>query len=265
MLIETGFIIILPAVWINYNYYMKDYSINNRDIRSVPASEQLKIKQKLRLTYLLKGLKKWCFKTNLLLAALLVGALFIPAGHAVAEAIGMSVIATPHIGYAAGVAYVNVDDPDGSTDRVWIFQPFRLIYTDKIPGGMPYRYWAELYYQEVSLDASSTMIGQFIKQYGVRASMQRKMWQTEAWDSWFGAGLDIADTKYDDRHITDSDGFLISRFEDRKDVEFGVLINFNSEIKLARNVVFSAKVEQIFATDKGIDTLLFSAVFLYRL
>ncbi|NOZ51830.1 MAG: hypothetical protein GXP08_01615 [Gammaproteobacteria bacterium] len=177
----------------------------------------------------------------------------------------MSVIATPHIGYAAGIANVNVGDPDSSTKRVWIFQPFKLIYTDKITSGFPYRYWTELYYQEVSLDASVTDIGQFIKQYGIRVSMQRKMWRTSGWNTWFGAGFDIAQTNYADRHLIDNDGFLTTRFEDREEGEFGVLINFSGEIGLAQNVVFSVKVEQAFVADKGIDTLSLSAVFLYRL
>ncbi len=181
------------------------------------------------------------------------------------EAIDKSVMTAPHIGYAIGVAHVNANDPDGSADRVWIFQPLRLIYTDKITEWFPYRYWAELYYHEVSLDASTTKIGQSIKQYGIRASMQSKIQQTSAWNTWLGAGLDVAATKYDDRHIIDNDGFLTARFDDRKELEFGVLINFNGEINLARNIVFSAKVEQVFAIDKGIDTFSFSVAFLYRL
>ena len=84
-------------------------------------------------------------------------------------------------------------------------------------------------------------------------------------DSWLGAGFDLANTKYEYRQLVQNDGFLTTRFDDRQELEFGVLINFNGEISLARNVVFSAKAEQIFATGDGIDSLSFSAVFLYRL
>jgi len=244
---------------------MEDYSKNNTNIRSVPGMKKYEVKKKVLTNFLLNRIQKWCVTTNLLLPVLMVSTLFIPAGHAYAEAIGMSAIATPHIGYAAGVAYVNVDDPDGPTERAWIFRPFTLVYTDKITTGINYRYWAELYYQEASLDASTSNVGQFIKQYGIRFSMQRNIWKNNDWNSWFGAGLDMANSKYEDRHLVDSAGFLTTRFDDRQELEFGVLINFNGEISLARNVVFSAKAEQVFATGDGIDSLSFSAVFLYRL
>ena len=245
---------------------MEDYTKNNTNIRSVPGIKKYKVNKKVLTNFLLNRIQKWCVTTSLLLPALLVATLFIPTGHAYAEAIGMSAIATPHIGYAAGVAYVNVDDPDGPTDRAWIFRPFTLVYTDKITTGIHYRYWAELYYQETSLDASTTNVGQFIKQYGIRLSMKLKIWKiSDDWHTWFGAGFDIANTNYEDRHLVDDAGFLTTRFDDRNELELGALININGEISLARNVVFSAKAEQVFATGDGIDSLSFSAVFLYRL
>lgn len=204
-------------------------------------------------------------ESALLFLVISVSGLFIPDKFANAEAIGMPFIATPNIGYSVGIANLDIDDPDGTTSRLWIFQPVKVVYTDKITGKLPYRYWLELYYQEGSVDASVTDIGQFVTQYGIRASLQKKMWRSELWQSWLGAGIDLASSRYKNRHLVDSDGFLVTRLDNRNVTNPGILINFSGDTKLARNVTLSARAEQLFSFNNGINLFSVTATFLYRL
>jgi hypothetical protein len=168
---------------------------------------------------------------------------------------------TARFGYALGMARLSIDDPDGATDTVTEVQPITFTYTNWLNGG--YRYWSELYYQQTSLDASTTAIGQDIAQYGLRFSVQRNLPMGDNWTPWLGLGLDLSRSDYSKRHTVDSDGFLLERFSDRDETGLGLVINLVTEWGLRDDWYLSAKLEQIIPLGNGLKATSLSIGVLY--
>ena len=161
-----------------------------------------------------------------------------------------------------GAANVAVDDPDGATQDNWAALPFNLVYTDWLVRDI--RQWTELYYFETSLDADATNIGQNINRYGVRFSLQKNYRVTQSWSPWFGAGVDLSNTRYSTRHTKDSDGYLLQAFDDRDETNVSVLLNVLSEWSLQKDWTIGTKLEQSIATGGDISEFSAALTVLHR-
>lgn len=169
---------------------------------------------------------------------------------------------TAKIGYSAGFVAVSVDDPDGDTESATGGQPAGLIYTDWLFGDI--RHWTELYYYGATLDASSNKIGQDVKRYGLRFSLQKSFRLIEKWAPWFGLGLDVSQAKYTVRYTKTDDGFLDQKFDDRDEVAVSLLVNAISEWSIARNWSVAVKLEQSVPLSSDVTEFLVSGAVLYR-
>jgi hypothetical protein len=169
---------------------------------------------------------------------------------------------TAKIGYSAGYVLVSVDDPDGDTETATGGQPAGLIYTDWLFGD--FRHWTELYYYGANLDASTNKIGQDVKRYGLRFSLQKSFRLIEKWAPWFGLGLDVSQAKYTVRYTKTDDGFLDQKFDDRDEVAVSLLVNAVSEWSIARDWSVALKLEQSVPLSSDVTEFLVSGAVLYR-
>ncbi len=171
----------------------------------------------------------------------------LASSHAMAAAIGMPQ-QTARVGIALGFANFTVDDPDGDSETEWAVRPINFIYTDRAFDS--YRYWAEAFYHDTVLSASTSKIGQEIKQLGVRGSIQKEISRHTLGDSWLGAGLQLSYDDYKNRHTVDNAGFLAQTYSDRSGFESALLINYVLEKNIAGWDV-AGKLEKSIAIGDG--------------
>lgn len=165
-------------------------------------------------------------------------------------------------GYSIGAALVSVDDPVGDTDTVWVLQPVTLIYTARLWSSV--RYWSELYYYQATLEAGLNKVGQDVRRYGTRLSLQKSLRVSPKWLAWFGVGVDISQAKYTSRHSIDSDGFLLETFSDREEIAAAGVINILGEWSLNRDWFIGVKLEQSFPDKGHVKESLATVTLLYR-
>ena len=152
-----------------------------------------------------------------------------------------------------------MDDPDGDSEDEWSARPINFIYTDRAFDS--YRYWAEAFYQDTVLSASTSQIGQEVTQLGVRGSVQREIARHAIGTSWLGAGLQLSYDDYQKRHTIDNAGFLAQTYPDRSGLEPALLINYVFEKKLAGWDV-AGKLEKSIATGDGTSEFTFAVALL---
>ena len=193
------------------------------------------------------------------IVALMALAIYLSSGVVHAAAVGMP----EHVfrlGLAVGGSQISIDDPDGSTADEWSLQPFNLIYVNRINSGL--RFWAEAYYQDTTLSASSENIGQNIQHYGTRFSLQKPVVLGQAWAPWFGVGIQLADVQFEDRHTKDKDGFLLQSFPNRSEFISSLLLNFASEWRIGRRWDAGLKLEQAIPLGEGVTSFSMSVLLL---
>ncbi len=177
---------------------------------------------------------------------------FVVTGNAHGAAIGMPE-STLRVGYGVGLGSLSIADPSGATESKMIVQPLRVIVTDWFRGDI--RYWAEFFYQDATLKATQTQIGQTVNQYGLQLSAQRSFNVIPRWSPWFGVGLDLALNNYSGRHTVASDGFLEARFSNRSETDLGFIFNMVSEMELSQEWGVGCKLEQRFSITGGTEQL----------
>ncbi len=187
------------------------------------------------------------------------GMFFVPQLHAAALGLPDS---TARVGYGMGMARLAVDDPAGSTRDEVVLQPFTLVYSDWLWGGV--RQWAELFFQTAELEADARHIGQEVNQYGVRWSAQFNVPMAPVWVPWLGVGVEVTRAEYERRHTEDDEGFLLTSYRDRDDTGVAVVLHAVSEWALARQWDVAAKLERVQSLGGGVDAWSLGAVLLYR-
>lgn len=196
-------------------------------------------------------------KAKLVSIVVVLGTLM--SNNAMAAAIGMPQ-QTARLGFLLGFANFSVDDPNGDSEDDWAIRPINAVYTDRAFD--KYRYWAEAFYQDTVLSASSTQIGQQVTQLGIRGSIQLEMARHSIGTSWLGTGLQFSYDNYRNRHTIDDAGFLAQTYADRSGLEPALLINYIYEKKLA-GWDLAGKLEKSIAVGDGASELSFSLVVLF--
>ncbi len=152
-------------------------------------------------------------------AVALLGWLFNLTAHA--AAIG-EIERTAKIGVAVSALNLSIEEPDGSADTETEFSPVNFFYTDVFLND--YHYWAEVFYQSATFEASTTNIGQDVKRLGFRLSLQKQFTAGPGWQLLGGVGAYVSKEEFTDRFTKDVDGFLLRRYEDRSENILGGLI-----------------------------------------
>lgn len=182
------------------------------------------------------------------------------ASEANAAAIGLP-DNTARIGYTIGLSRAAIDDPAGATKADVGVKPITLIYTDWLRSGM--RYWAEAYYSRFDLEADASNVGQGVSRLGVRLLLQRNV-HLGQWSPWLGAGVDLSQNRYSNRHTQDNDGFLLNAYADRSETAVGIHVHVVNEWTLTRNWDLIGKAEQLISISGGVTESALSVGVLYR-
>ncbi len=176
-----------------------------------------------------------------------------------ATAIGMPLPAA-RLGFAIGVANLSVNDPIADSDNEWVIRPINLIYTDELISSK--RYWLEAFYQDAVLSASQDQVGQHVKQFGLRASLQQHIGTARVGESWLGGGLQVSHDRFENRHTVDSAGYLAQTYPDRSGLQTGLLLNYVLE-KSVGSWDVAGKVEKNIPISDGVSEFTLSVVFLF--
>lgn len=194
---------------------------------------------------------------------MVIGSFVAMAGPAHAVAIGMPV-QDGRVGITFGSAYFSVIDANGSSHGDWAARPFNLVYSERFGSG--WRHWEELYYQKGSLQATTDLIGQTIKQTGLRMSLQHNINLGPVWTPWFGGGLQFSRDQFHERHTVDAQGYLNQILPNRDESETAVIVNASSEWRMDWDWDIGVKLEHAMPLDskKGVKTSSMSLLFLYR-
>jgi len=124
-------------------------------------------------------------------------------------------------------------DPDGPTVAKGNITPVSAVGI--YDWGRDARIFAHVYYADFTLPASSTNIGQNVKQYGFDGSYQI-MWRlTRNFRPWFGLGLGFANETYTTRHTVVS-GYVPpgGSYPDRTVENFYGVLNASNQWRLSR-------------------------------
>lgn len=170
-----------------------------------------------------------------------------------AAAIGMPE-QTARVGALISMMSPSIDAaPDGPSADDEAFQGGAIVYTDRFSGDA--RYWTEAYLQQAGQPAASGEIGQDVRQIGMRFALQTRVPLLFGWAPWLGAGLDVSQVHYSNRHDVDLGGFLLTRYSDRTEVQPALLLNLTTEWGVTRRWDVVAKVEQMWPLDDGVGGL----------
>ncbi len=187
--------------------------------------------------------------------------LCLVSGPVSAAAIGMPE-RSDRIGLGLGYARLTVEDPAGASAAEWVVRPLNVVYTQ--PASGPYRYWAEAFYQDAVLPASTTDIGQRVRQLGLRASFQRRLGVPTVGSSWLGAGVQLARERFENRHRLDGAGFLAQSYPQRSEFIPALLLNYIVEAGL-NGWDMAVKLEQSLPAGDGSREFSLSVIVLFGL
>jgi hypothetical protein len=169
---------------------------------------------------------------------------------------------TAKFGYAAGIGYVSIDNPKGRKSSTFHALPFNVFYNDWLTDDI--RYWAEAFYYKASMDAKTDRIGQNINHYGLRLTAQKSLRISPLWAPWFGAGIELSQAKYTERHLVDSDGYLLEAFADDKETLLALILNMTNEWPFRRNWAIGAKIEQSIPIQGSLTNSMATLMIVYR-
>jgi hypothetical protein len=186
--------------------------------------------------------------------------LIIVPESADAAALGLPAT-TARIGYAAGPAYVSIDQANSAANGAWAMTQ-SLIYTDWFIAGT--RYWAALRYGQADLDGGVGKIGEQMTFYGARASVQRNVRLATHSAPWLGAGIDTSINRHSNRYTVDEDGYLADRYPSRTTTNVGLVLNATHDWAIGRAFHLSANLEQLFAASDSVRETTLTAAVLYR-
>ncbi len=168
---------------------------------------------------------------------------------------------TARIGYAAGPAYVSIDQANSARNSTWATAQ-SLIYTDWFMAGT--RYWAALRYGQADLDGTVSKIGEHMTFYGARVSIQDNVRFAPGFSPWVGAGLDVSVRRHTRRYTVDSDGYLAEQFPEQTTRSAGLVLNAIQEWAVGRTFHVSASVEQLIDIAERFRETTLAAAILYR-
>lgn len=165
---------------------------------------------------------------------------------------------TARIGYAAGPAYVAIDEAHSAPNKTWSVSQ-SVVYTDWFLAGT--RYWAMLRYQQADFDAGVGKTGAHLTSYGARLSVQNNFRVTENFAPWLGAGIDLSQSRYSKRFNVDMDGYLAETFPTRSTLNTGVVLNATHEWSFGSGFHVSTQLEQLLSVnDSVLETTLWASL-----
>lgn len=164
-----------------------------------------------------------------------------------------------------GYGLYTVNDPDGKTaganDFEFVSVGFKMPYF-----GKRQRTWIDFNYQYFELDASQAEIGQQVQRYKFKWNHQKVTPVSKGLSFWFGGGGSLGHASFLGRHTIDNEGFKASEFEDRNEIELGIIGSVALEYRHPRlkRYSFGTNAEYDYSLTGGVSGLKVGAYASYR-
>ena len=98
--------------------------------------------------------------------------------------------------------------------------------------GRSSRWWVQGLYIDIDFDGTETEIGQNISGLEVAAIYQSRYRLSRHFKPWLGMGLSAAVLEFEDRYLTDDQGFLAQSFPDTQETALNLELQFVTDIDL---------------------------------
>ncbi len=198
------------------------------------------------------------FKQGWVVSFFFIG-MFCGASNVLASAIGAP---ETYEQWGAGVSFtlMDVNEPKGETEDPLVVSPVNLMYINRTISGNSYI--IEGFFQEATLDASPTEIGQEVERLGLRASLLKSVKPELIEGLLVGGGMYLTREAYTARHKVDSDGFLLEKFSDRKEVILGFQAELMKSWSIREDWDFSLRALYEVPVGDGASGLVISAYIL---
>lgn len=151
------------------------------------------------------------------------------------------------IGVMPAVMNYSSQEPEGNTSREMVVYPLTLNATFNI--NRINRIVTDLRYVDFDIPAGNGGLGVTVNGYQFSTMFQHQFRLARNFRPWVGGGVvsSIVDTT--DRYRTDSDGFLVERFDDRSETSLAGVVSAGLEFEITRqwHLAVEARYERPFS------------------
>ena len=134
-------------------------------------------------------------------------------------------IADSNIGYHAYSKFgsLTVDEPDGDSPSDAYFSPGLLV---TIPtGSRGSRFFSRVELFDKELEGSSGEVRQDVSGVTFSTGYEKQWVFSKSVKPWLGAAINLNNHTFENRYVVDSDGFLVSEFDDREETSLGITLS----------------------------------------
>ncbi len=136
-------------------------------------------------------------------------------------------------GISPSVSAFQLKDPDGPTANGSAFTPLSGLLIAS--AGRDARVLVQVQYDDFSIPASTTDIGENVTRLGGDVSYQTLFRLSRAWKPWGGIGLGYAGERYTTRYTLTPGGHLATQYPDRTVGSVALVLNTSTEWRLNRD------------------------------
>ena len=164
-------------------------------------------------------------------------------------------------GISPSVSAFHLKDPDGPTANGSAFTPLSGLLIAS--AGRDARVLVHVQYDDFSVPASTTDIGENVTRLGGDVSYQILFRLSRAWKPWGGIGLGYAGEHYTTRYTLTPGGHLASQYPDRSASSVALVVNTSTEWRLERDWSMGAQLQYEQALGNGASALRFGLYLVY--
>lgn len=167
-------------------------------------------------------------------------------------------------GWLPTFSAIDVDDPDGSTERTAEIHPISIFFSYELDRNS--RVFSTFANKSYNLDYGPNDVSQDVDLNKLSVTYQRRISLSRANKFWIGGGLFFGNVTYDDRRLVDSSGDYADRLlDDRDETALGFIFNFATTPKMLNRywgVAAYADYSQTF--DEGFTEASVGVMFSYK-
>ena len=130
-------------------------------------------------------------------------------------------------------------EPEGDTSRETVFYPITFSATFEI--NRINRIVTDLRYVDFDVAAGDGGIGVTVEGYQLTTALQHQFRLSRHFKPWVGGGIVSSMIETSDRFRTDSEGFLVERFDDREETTMSAVAMLGLDWDLTRDWVLAAE------------------------
>lgn len=117
---------------------------------------------------------------------------------------------------------------------------------------------------DLSFIAGENEVGMDAKRITLEVSLQHQLALARSFQPWLGVGIVASNSKFTKRHFIASDGYIVTRFDDKEESIVGLQINLSHEWNLSRHwlIGFHSRYEKSLAD--GFNGVMFGVTSYYK-